>query len=320
MGKYLIRRLLQAIPVFFGITLIVFVLINAVPGGPTGDLALSDPTIKPEDIARIRASMGLDKPIYERYLLFLGGLLQGDLGTSLIQRGVKVSDMIVERLPKTLLLTVTALLIALLIAIPLGVLSAVKQYSIFDNLATLFSTAGVAIPSFWFGYILILVFAVELRWFPVGGIYDLRAGTITVSDVLWHLVMPATTLAFISIASWNRYIRASMLEVIRQDYVRTARAKGLRERFVIFKHALRNSLIPFATLLGLSLPGLVGGALIIEQVFTWSGMGRLAFDAAIKRDYPLIMGVVMMAAILTILGNLMADLVYGFLDPRIRYD
>ncbi len=316
MGKYLIRRLIQAVPAFFGITVIVFALINAVPGGPGAELAL-DPTIKPEDLARIRASMGLDKSVPERYLLYLGDLFRGDLGTSLIQRGVKVSDMIAERLPKTLLLTVTALLLALVIAIPFGVFSAVKQYSLFDNVATVLSTAGVAIPSFWFAIMMILFFSVQLRWFPSGGVQTLGKD-FDLGDVAWHLVMPAFTLAFISIAQWNRYVRASMLEVIRQDFIRTARAKGLRERFVIFRHALRNALIPFATLLGLSLPGLVGGALIIETIFSWPGMGRLAFTAATQRDYPVIMGVVMMSSILVILGNLAADITYGFLDPRIK--
>jgi peptide/nickel transport system permease protein len=316
MGKYLIRRFIQAVPTFFGVTIIVFALINAVPGGPGTDLAL-DPTIKPEDLARIRASMGLDKSVPERYLIYLTGILHGDLGVSLIQRGVKVSDMIAERLPKTLLLTGSALLLALLIAVPLGVFSAVKQYSIFDNLATMFSTAGVAVPAFWLSIMMILLFAVTLRWFPTGGVQTLGK-EFDIGDIIWHLVMPSFALGLISIASWNRYIRASMLEVIRQDYVRTARAKGLRERFVIFKHALRNALIPFATLLGLSLPGLVGGALIIERIFSWPGIGRLAFDAAQQRDYPVIMGVVMMSSILVILGNLAADITYGFLDPRIK--
>ena len=316
MGRYLIRRLIQAVPTFFGVTIIVFALINAVPGGPGGELAL-DPTIKPEDLARIRASMGLDKPVQERYFIFLGGVLQGDLGVSLVQRGVRVSDMIGERLPKTLLLTGTALLLALLIAVPLGVFSAVKQYSFFDNIATVFSTAGVALPSFWLAIMMILLFSVTLRWFPTGGVQTLGVET-SANDIIWHLTMPSLALAFLSIASWNRYIRASMLEVIRQDFIRTARAKGLRDRFVIFKHALRNALIPFVTLLGLSLPTLVGGALIIERIFSWPGIGRLAFDAAQQRDYPVIMGVVMMSSVLVILGNLAADITYGFLDPRIK--
>jgi peptide/nickel transport system permease protein len=316
MSKYLIRRLLQAIPTFFGITFIVFVLINAVPGGPTGSLAL-DPTIKPEDLARIRTSMGLDKPWYERYVLYMADLAHGDMGVSLIERGVKVSDMIVERLPNTLMLTGSALLLALLIAVPMGVLSAVKQYSLLDNISTFFSTAGVAVPSFWLGIMMITLFAVSLRWFPTGGVQTLGQDS-SISDRVWHLAMPAFALALLSIASWNRYIRASMLDVIRQDFIRTARAKGLRERFVIFKHGLRNALIPFVTLLGLSLPNLVGGALIIERVFSWPGIGRLAFDKALQRDYPVIMGVVMMSAFLVILGNLAADIAYGFLDPRIK--
>ncbi|MBI3915339.1 MAG: ABC transporter permease [Chloroflexi bacterium] len=319
MTKFLFRRLIQAVPTFFGITFIVFFLINAVPGGPTSDLILADPNIKAEDVARIRASLGLDKSVPERYVIFLSGLMRGDLGTSLIQRGVKVSEMIGDRLPKTLLLTGTALALALLLAVPMGVFSAVKQYSKFDNFSTILSTAGAAIPSFWFAILMILIFAVELRWFPTGGIVDIRKSEIEIGDVVWHLVMPAFTLAFLNVALWNRYIRASMLEVIRQDYVRTARAKGLHERLVIFKHTLRNALIPFATLLGLSLPGLIGGALIIETIFSWPGMARLAFTAATQRDYPVIMGVVMMASVLTIFGNLLADIAYSFLDPRIKY-
>lgn len=316
MGRYLIRRLIQSVPTFFGVTLVVFVLINAVPGGPGAELSL-DPTIKPEDLARIRASMGLDKSVPERYVLFLGDLLHGNLGVSLNQRGVPVAEMIGDRLPKTLLLTGSALLIALLIAVPLGVFSAVRQYSWFDNISTVASTAGIAVPSFWLGIMMILVFSVSLRWFPTGGVQTLGVDT-DVRDVIWHLAMPATALAFVSIATWSRYIRASMLEVIRQDFIRTARSKGLRDRFVIFNHALRNALIPFVTLLGLSLPTLVGGALIIERIFSWPGIGRLAFDASQQRDYPVIMGVVVMSSILVIAGNLAADITYGFLDPRIK--
>ena len=316
MGKYLLRRLIQAVPVFFGITIIVFALINAVPGGPTSELAL-DPNIKPEDIARIRASLGLDKSIPERYLIYVGDLVRGDLGTSYVRRGVKVSDEILARLPNTLLLTLTALVFALLIAVPLGVLSAVKQYSLADNIGTMLSTAGIAIPSFWLGIMLLLLFNVQLRWFPGGGVQSLDQVSDPL-DVARHLVMPAFTLSLINIASWNRYIRASMLEVIRQDYVRTARAKGLREYVVVFRHALRNALIPFATILGLSLPGLVGGAVIVERIFSWPGIGRLAFDAATQRDYTIIMGTVVISSIRVIFGNLAADIAYTFLDPRIK--
>ncbi len=319
MSKYFFRRIFQAIPTFLGITLISFLLINAVPGNPVADIALSDPNITAEDMARIRASMGLDKSVPERYLIYVTDLVRGDFGKSLIQRGVKVSEMIGDRLPQTLLLTVTALLVALILAVPMGVFSAVKQYSWFDNISTVLSVAGAAIPSFWLAIMVILVFAIEFKWFPTGGMTDARKSATELGDVIHHLILPAFVLAFLQIAVWNRYIRASMLEVIRQDYVRTARAKGLKERMIIFKHALRNGLIPFVTLLGLSLPGLVGGALITETIFTWPGMARLAFTAATQRDYPVIMGVVVMASILTLIGNLLADLAYAFLDPRIKY-
>lgn len=318
MGTYFLRRVLQAVPTLFLITLVVFVLINLAPGGPAS--SLEDSKLTAEDIARQRASMGLDRPLHERYLLFLGGLVRGDLGNSLVQRSERVTDLILARLPATLLLTFSALVLSLVIAVPLGVLSAVKPYSLLDNVATFISTIGIAIPGFWLALILILVFAVTLGWFPVGGVYNVRSPTVEPTDVLWHLVLPATALAFINIAVWNRYIRASMLEVIRLDYVRTARAKGLTQSVIVFKHGMRNALIPFVTLLGLSLPQLVSGALVIETVFGWSGMGRLAFTATGARDYPVIMGVVIMASVITVLGNLMADLAYGYLDPRIRYN
>jgi len=325
MGRFLFRRILQSIPVFIAITIITFALIHSIPGGPTARLEL-DMDIKPEDIARIKANMGLDKPVWMQYLIWIGvaptsqgeynGLLQGDLGISYIDQ-TPVSRNILDRLPNTLLLSVTALVISLGVALPVGIVSAVKQYSMFDNVSTVLSTAGISIPSFWFGLIAILLFSVKLRWLPSGGMYTLGQEK-NVGDLLKHLLMPASILSILSVAGWNRYIRASMLEVIRQDYVRTARAKGLRERVVIASHALRNALIPVATLLGLSLPGLVGGSLITETIFGWPGMGRLAFHAATKRDYPIIMGALVMSTVLVILGNLLADIAYGFLDPRIK--
>ena len=327
MGRFLIRRTLQSIPVFIAITIISFALIHAVPGGPTARLEL-DADIKPEDVARIKANMGLDKPVWQQYLIWVGvmpnnqgefgGLLQGDLGISYIDQ-TSVTKNILDRLPNTLLLSITSLVISFGLALPVGVLSAVKQYSAFDNVSTVLSTAGVSIPSFWFGLIAILFFSVELRWLPSGGMYTL-GGEKSLADLLKHLIMPASILSILSIAGWNRYIRASMLEVIRQDYVRTARAKGLVERVVILGHALRNALIPVATLLGLSLPGLVSGSLITETIFGWPGMGRLTFHAATKRDYPIIMGALVMSTVLVILGNLLADAAYGFLDPRITTD
>jgi peptide/nickel transport system permease protein len=314
MSKVIIRRLLQAIPVFIGITIISFALIHAVPGGPTARLEL-DADIRPEDIARIKANMGLDRPVWQQYLIWVGNLLRGDLGISYIDQR-PVAGQIRERLPKTVLLTGTALLLSIGLALPIGVIAAVKQYSWFDNITTVFSTAGISLPSFWLGLMCILIFAVKLRWLPPGGVVTIGQ-PFSVTDLLRHLVMPAFVLATISIAGWSRYIRGSMLEVIRQDYVRTARAKGLRERLVILRHALRNALIPVATLMGLSIPNLVGGALITETIFSWPGIGRLAWHATTKRDYPIIMGVVVMATVMVIFGNLAADIAYGILDPRI---
>jgi len=327
MGRFLIRRTIQSIPVFIAITIITFALIHAIPGGPTARLEL-DADIKPEDIARIKANMGLDKPVWMQYLIWMGlaptsqgeyhGLLQGELGISYIDQ-TPVTRNILARLPNTLILSLTSLVISLSLALPIGVLSAVKQYSAFDNVSTFFSTAGVSIPSFWFGLMAILLFSVKLRWLPSGGMYTL-GGEKTLGDFLRHLLMPAAILSIIRVAGWNRYTRASMLEVVRQDYVRTARAKGLMERLVIVRHAMRNALIPVVTLLGLSVPGLVSGALITETIFGWPGMGRLAFHAATKRDYPIIMGTLVMSTVLVILGNLLADIAYTFLDPRITAD
>ncbi len=317
MGKIIIRRLLQSIPVFIGITIISFALIHAVPGGPTARLEL-DADIRPEDIARIRANMGLDKPVWQQYLIWVGNLVRGDLGISYIDQR-PVAKQIRERLPKTILLTGTALLLSIGLALPIGVIAAVKQYSWLDNIITVFSTAGISLPSFWLGLMCILIFAVRLKWLPSGGVVTIGQ-PFSMPDLLKHLVMPAFVLATISMAGWSRYIRGSMLEVIRQDYVRTARAKGLRERLVIVRHALRNALIPVATLMGLSIPNLVGGALITETIFSWPGIGRLAWHATTKRDYPIIMGVVVMSTVVVILGNLAADIAYGLLDPRIQME
>ncbi len=327
MTRFLFWRTLQSIPVFVAITMITFALIHAIPGGPTARLEL-DMDIKPEDIARIKANMGLDQPVWKQYLVWVGlapnsrgeftGLLQGDLGVSYIDQ-TSVTKNILDRLPNTLILSGTALIISLGIALPVGVWSAARQYSAFDNISTVLSTAGISIPSFWFGLIAILLFSVKLGLLPSGGMYTLGQEK-SLGDLLKHLIMPAAILSILSIAGWNRYVRASVLEVIRQDYVVTARSKGLSERVVIGRHVLRNALIPVVTLLGLSLPGLVAGSLITETIFGWPGMGRLAYHAATKRDYPMIMGTLVMSTVLVILGNLLADIAYSFLDPRITHD
>ena len=327
MARFLIRRIIQAIPVLVGVTIISFALIHAVPGGPTAHLELN-PDIKPEDVARIRANMGLDKPIWIQYLMWIGlmpnnrgelsGLLQGDFGVSYIDQ-TPVSKSIMDRLPNTLTLSVASFIFSLVIALPVGVWSAIRQHSWFDSIATVLSTAGVSIPAFWFGLIAILFFSVKLHWLPSGGMYTLGEER-TWLDSFKHLIMPVTMLSILNISGWNRYVRASILEVVNQDYVRTARAKGLAEHWVTIRHVLRNALIPVATLVGLAIPGLIGGAVITETIFGWPGMGRLTFHAATKRDYPVIMGTVVVGAVMVIIGNMVADIAYSFLDPRITSD
>jgi len=314
MGRYLIRRLIQVIPLLFGITLLVFLLVNAVPGNPVSDLAFQ-PGIRPEDIEAIKRSLGLDQPLYKRYFLWVGNVLQGDFGNNMITHRPVIND-IRERLPNTLKLTVAAFILAILFAVPVGVYAAVRRNTWFDNIATFGAVAGVAIPRFWFALMMILIFAVTLRWLPSGGTQSYGGGGLT--DQLRHLIMPAITLAIAEMAGWTRYIRGQMLEVIRQDYIRTATAKGLRERVVIFRHALRNALLPLVTLMGLSIPEFFSGALIIETIFSWPGIGRLTYDAAVARNYTVIMATVLMSAALTILGNLLADIGYSLLDPRVK--
>jgi peptide/nickel transport system permease protein len=324
MGRFLVRRIMQSIPVFIGVTIISFALIHAVPGGPTARFEL-DKDIKPEDIARIRANLGLDKPVWMQYFIWMGampnsrgeysGLIQGDLGVSFIDQ-TSVAENIMERLPNTILLSVTAFVISLGLSLPVGLWSAIRQHSWFDNVSTVLSTAGVSVPAFWFGLIAILLFSVRLRWLPSGGMYTLGQEK-SLTDLLKHLIMPATILSILNVAGWNRYIRASVLEVMNQDYVRTARAKGLAERLVTLRHVLRNGMIPVATLIGLAIPNLLSGSLVTETIFGWPGMGRLAYHAATKRDYSMIMGTLVVGTVMVIFGNLLADIAYTFLDPRI---
>jgi peptide/nickel transport system permease protein len=314
MGQYLVRRLLGIIPLLVLITMMVFLLVNAVPGSPVDRIAF-DPNSRPSDIENLRRSLGLDRPIHERYFVWLGNLVRGDLGNSMISYR-PVRSEILSRLPNTLRLTVAAFALALLFAIPVGVYSAVRRNSWFDHIATVLSVAGISIPRFWFGLMLILIFAVQLGWLPSGGVYS--SDNRSLGDQLRHLIMPAFTLAIVEIAGWTAYIRGQMLEVIRQDYIRTATAKGLRERVVIFRHALRNALLPLVTLFGLAIPEFFSGALIIETIFSWPGIGRLTFDAAVARDYTMIMGTVLFSSVLVILGNLLADVSYGLLDPRVK--
>ncbi len=308
MLKYIIRRLLVAIPV------IAYFIISLAPGDAV-DMLIS-PGLSEQDIALKKKSLGLDEPVVVQYVKWLNELLHGNLGYSFTNRR-PVVERIGERLIPTLTLAFSALLISYVIAIPIGVLSAIRQYSRLDYAATIFSFLGVSVPSFFFGLLMIYLFALKFDLFPTGGMQSIAAEP-TIRDRLSHLVLPAIVLSLQNTGIVMRYTRSSMLEVIHQDYVRTARAKGVREQVVIVKHALRNALIPVITLAGLQFPFLLGGAIITEQIFNWPGMGRLTVEAVNQRDYPTIMGINMLAAIMVIIGNLLADIFYGVVDPRIR--
>lgn len=321
MKTFIVRRLLQLIPLLLGVSLLSFFVMHLAPGDPTS--LFTDPNINPLELARIRANWGLDQPIIVQYFYWLKNVLRGDFGTSYLT-GQPVISEILERLPATLLLMIPAYILTFLITIPLGVFSAIKKGSWFDNLVTIFTFIGMATPSFWLGLMLMLLFSVQLGWLPAVGMHDVLLQQNDIGhrtlDLLRHMVLPLTTMTLLSLAGLSRYQRAAMLEVLNQDYIRTARAKGLPGRVVIFKHALRNALIPIVTILGLSLPDLFGGAFIIETIFAWPGMGRLGVLAIFQRNYPLIMGIVVLSAVLIMLGNLLADIGYALVDPRVKYE
>jgi peptide/nickel transport system permease protein len=321
MGRYILRRLLGVPPLILGITLVTFVLIHLTPGSPVDNLVLN-PEMKPEDLESIKKTLGIDRPLHEQYLGWVGQLLQGDLGISL-KTFQPVRKQIFERLPNTLLLTTCSLVFALALAVPLGVLAALKRNSLFDYIATTTATLGQAIPEFWLALMLIIVFAVQFKaWglpsLPSGGTQTLPNGG-DLLDRIQHLILPVIALSFGQLAGWLRFIRSQMLEVIQQDYVRTARAKGLGERVVVMGHAFRNAMLPLITIVGLTLPSLFGGAVVIEAIFGWPGIGSLALDAAGNRDYTVVMGTVLFISLITVLSNLLADVLYGVADPRVTY-
>lgn len=316
MISYIIRRLVMAIPLILGITIISFAIIQVAPGGPTA--LLIDPSLKPEDKVKLEEKLGLNDPIPVQYGRWLGNMAKGDFGTSFIRRGVPVSEMIMNRLPNTLLLMGVSTLLAVLIAVPFGIISAMRPYSIRDYTVTVGSFLGVATPSFWLGLMMILFFGLQLGWFPTGGVATLNA-PFSIWDRLHHLVMPAFVLATADMAALTRYTRSSMLDVLHQDYIRTAKSKGFKETKVVLKHGLRNGLIPIITIFGLMLPSFIGGAAITEQVFSWPGIGRLFIESAFTRDYPVIMALTVITAIFVVIGNLVADILYAVFDPRIEY-
>jgi len=322
MGFYLLKRLLLMIPVLIGITIISFSVMKVAPGDPVSLVTDLNPNMNEEAIKRIRAHYGLDQPIYVQYLKWLRNMLMLDFGTSFASDNRPVIDKILERIPITLLINLLSMGLILSVAIPIGVMSAVKQDSLFDKGTTVFVFLGFAIPTFWLALLLMILFGVELNWLPISGFRSLRYADLSIAgrilDIAKHLILPVFVSAFGGLAGMSRYMRSNMLEVIRQDYITTARAKGLDERTVIFKHALRNALLPVITLLGLSVPGLIGGSVIFETIFAIPGMGQLFYQSVMMRDYPTIMGILVIGALLTLLGNLLADLLYSVADPRIR--
>ncbi len=322
MLRYLVRRLLLLLPLLLGITLISFVVIHLAPGEPTDLQTQMNPQASAEMQERLRVEYGLDQPLYIQYGQWLSRLVQLDFGESFATDRRPVLDKILERLPVTILLNVLSILLILAVAVPLGVVSAIRRNSIFDRTTTILVFTGFAMPSFWLALLLMDWFGVRLGWLPVSGLkslgYEYLGWGAQILDRLSHLILPVFVSAIGGLAGFSRYMRSNMLEVIRQDYILTARAKGLAERTVVYHHALRNALLPVITILGLSVPGLIGGSVIFETIFAIPGMGKLFYDGVMMRDYPLIMGILVIGAALTLLGNLLADLSYALADPRIR--
>lgn len=346
MGRYIVRRLLQTIPMLFLVSILLFVLVNIAPGGPLAGQGQSR-HIKAEKIEQLKRQFGLDQPLPMQYVIWLvgndwikidadgdgikesygtrQGILRGDFGFSFKTRN-PVLDEILDRLPNTIYLMSVTLLVVAIFAIPIGIISAIKQYSFFDIFVTTLSFIGQAVPEFWLGLILILIFFAWLNnpvtgepLFPPGGMQTLGAD-FSLTDWIHHLILPVTMGMVGWVAWYSRFLRSSMLDVIHQDYIRTARAKGLAERVVLYKHALKNAAIPLVTILALDLPTIFAGSLYVELLFSWPGMGRLYYNAAVGRDYPVLMAILIIAAGLMILSNLLADIAYGVLDPRIRYE
>ncbi len=321
MRNYIIRRIIQMIPVFIGILFILFFILQQAPGTPVSNMM--HPRMTPEQKAELNQKLGMDIPWYIRFVNYVREAFKGNLGYSNTHKK-PVTEVIGSYVKPTLLLALISLAISVLIGIPAGIVSATKQYTFFDNVLTVISFIGISIPSFFFGLLLLKAFAVDHQIFPLFGLKDpLLTSTNSIDkikDMAWHLVLPSIVLGLSSTASFMRYTRSSMLEVIKQDYIRTARAKGLKEKTVIYRHAFRNGIIPIITLLGFWIPSLLSGAVVTESIFGLPGLGKISVDAAMKRNYPLILGINSMLAILTLIGALVADLLYAMADPRIRYD
>ena len=323
MKRYILKRLISIIPMLLGISIISFCVIHLAPGSPVDSATTLNPKVSFEAREKLVIQYGLDKPLYVQYLNWLKKITTFDFGRSYVD-GQKVINKIASRIPITLLINILSISIVLLIAIPIGVMSAVREGSFCDRFLTVFVFVGFAIPGLWLALMLMSFFGITLGWLPIQGITSFDFDTLSISgkflDIGRHLVMPVFVSCFGALAAMSRYMRSSMLEVLHKDYIKTARAKGLSENRVVYKHALKNALLPIITILGLSVPGLIGGSVIVESVFGIPGMGRLFFESVMGRDYPVIMAVLVIGALLTLLGNFLADISYLFADPRIRYE
>ncbi|MGM0837276.1 MAG: ABC transporter permease [Bacillota bacterium] len=320
MGVYIVKRILHAIPILIGITILTFLIMQLAPGNPMQTMI--NPKISMEEMERAQANLGFDQSKIVQYFSWLKEILQGNLGYT-IKTGQSVSDLILERLPATLTLTGSAFIMAFVIGVPLGVFSATHRYKLPDYVLTVFAFIGISIPSFFFGLGLIFIFALKLGWFPTSGMASIGAnltGFALFIDHLKHIILPAVVLSLPTVAVVMRFTRSSLLEVLHQDFVRTADSKGLSRKVVIVKHALRNALIPVITIFGLSIPFLFGGAYITEHIFNWPGMGSMGIQAIVGREYPVIMALNLFTSILVLMGNLLADVLYAWADPRIRYN
>jgi peptide/nickel transport system permease protein len=332
MTKFIIRRILVSIPVLIGISFLVFMIMQLAPGGPLAAFG-QNPRMTAEQRAAIARNWGLDKPVLEQYFNWFFAMFRGDWGFSFTTRQ-PVLSLIMDRLPATLILMVTAYTIQQLIALPLGVWSALKRYSLSDKIFTVLTYIGFSMPTFWLGLILVFTFGANLGWFPTGGITDPREPAFNskdywpwwgsqplaaLSSLASHLVLPVITLIVVNVAADSRYMRSSMLETINQDYIRTARAKGLSEGSIVRRHALRPALLPVVTNIALTIPGLIGGAVVTETIFSWPGMGLLFIDSISRADYPVMVGIVFLLSAFILIFNIIADVSYAIIDPRIRY-
>ena len=316
MFRYILKRLLYAIPVFLGITFVIYTLINLAPGGPLSVLAASG-AMSLSDLEALKISMGLDKPIVIRYFIWLGDLLHGDFGIS-YRTSQEVSLMISQRIMPSLMLTGTGILAAMLVGVPLGIISAYKPNSVWDHISTFISFIGASVPNFFLSLLLIYVLAVKLKWFPTSGMQSSgMSGNLL--DLLHHLALPAFVCGIQPIGNYIKQTRSSVLEVLNEEYIKTARSKGLTNVVIVLKHAFRNALIPIVTTISLSIPFLIGGAVVTEQIFAWPGIGSLMITAITSRDYPVIMGVAVLICGVVLVANLILDLIYAALDPRIKF-